>query len=71
MQAKKPAALAHVRAFCARNRVTWAEIARALGLSRSYICHVMHSDTRAKSISAAQMDRICTAAMELAWKKEQ
>lgn len=61
--------VAALRAFLARNRVRHQDLAGAVGVSRSYISHVLRADQSGKAVSRQKLNELWEAALRLARKR--
>ncbi len=58
-----------LRAYCARHGVQYAQIAKRLGVSASYVSQVAWSDVNGKHVTAQQLRRMRKAAEAILWKR--
>ena len=61
---------ADLRAFCARNRLCYADIGRALGCSRNYVRQVANADVIGKSVSQQKLRDVQAVALRLLWERD-
>lgn len=62
---------ADIRAFCARYGLTYAELARRIGCSRSYVSQVARADLTGRPVSGRALERIRRIALEALWDRNQ
>jgi hypothetical protein len=66
----RPVEPADLRAFCARHRVPYAEIARRLDCSGEYVGQVMRADRTGKAVSDEKLAEVKRVAQDILYERD-